>query len=104
MILPGYESPLPQTARSSNIPFYPTLPQFASTFVSIPPHAHGYGGLVTTQVAVVTAVETEAAVEAEVDAEIEAAAEAAAVAAVVVVVEMEWQPHRSSAHCVHEMA
>ena len=76
MILPDYESPLPQTARSSNIPLYPTLPQFASTFVSIPPHAHGYGGLVTTQVAVVTVVEKEAAVEAEVDAEIEAEAEA----------------------------
>ena len=70
MILPDYESPLPQTARSSNIPLYPTLPQVASTFVSIPPHAHAHDGAVMEPVEVLTVVETETEVEAEVEAEV----------------------------------
>ena len=55
--------------------------------------------------AAMTAAEDEAACSAAAALPVDAAVDPfSAVAVVVVVVEMEWQPRRSSAHCAHETA
>ena len=55
--------------------------------------------------AAMTAAEDEAACSAAAALPVDAAVDPfSAVAVVVVVVEMKWQPRRSSAHCAHEMA